>query len=77
MNLFIALSVQYCWHAKPLLPKLRPILEAMLQIFGLATEIELYWHRKPRNKKKKTVTLGTIMQREMWLNPMLLVLLSI
>lgn len=47
----------------------------MLQIFGLAMEIELYWHRKLRNKK--TATLGTIMQSETWLNQVLLVFLSI
>lgn len=47
----------------------------MQQIFGLAIEIELYWHRKPRNKK--TATLGTIMQSEMRLNQVLLVFLSI
>lgn len=46
-------------------------VEAMLQIFRLATEFELYWRRRNRNKKKKQATLGTIMQSEMWLNHVL------
>lgn len=57
VSLFIALSVLRSAAGTdwPLLPKLQLSLEAkaMLQIFGLATEFELYWHRKPRNKKQQ------------------------
>lgn len=51
----------------------------MLQIFGLAAEIELCWHgklrseKKEREKKQKPATLQTITQSEVRFSHVLLV----
>lgn len=46
------------------MPKLLLSLEtqAMLQIFGLAVDVEVYWHREHRYKKNSNS--GTIMKKK-------------